>query len=226
MGEAASIAHARGALLVVIFTEAVSLGLLEPPRDADIVAAQAARVVSRRAPTPGELAALDFAWRVCKHVKSNAIVVATGTEVLGVGAGQMSRVDSVRLAIHKAGVRAFPNLVPDNESAPGAAISREAAVFLGEIQAVLRRTTVFAYPARVRFHFVLGGALRHPAILVLWGTAVKTMSTFSAIRSKATSRRLSRRVATRASSSAQAAGFVHSGPMGSARPAATRAYRS
>jgi phosphoribosylaminoimidazolecarboxamide formyltransferase/IMP cyclohydrolase len=49
------------------------------------------------------LRSLLFANLVCKHVKSNAIVIATGTRVLGVGAGQMSRVDSVRLAIQKSG---------------------------------------------------------------------------------------------------------------------------
>jgi phosphoribosylaminoimidazolecarboxamide formyltransferase/IMP cyclohydrolase len=63
------------------------------------------KVVTKAQPTPQQVAALLFAARVAKHVKSNAIVVATGTEVLGVGAGQMSRVDAVRLAIHKAGVR-------------------------------------------------------------------------------------------------------------------------
>jgi phosphoribosylaminoimidazolecarboxamide formyltransferase/IMP cyclohydrolase len=50
-----------------------------------------------------QAAALLFANKVCKHVKSNAIVLARGSRVLGVGAGQMSRVDAVRLAIHKAG---------------------------------------------------------------------------------------------------------------------------
>jgi phosphoribosylaminoimidazolecarboxamide formyltransferase / IMP cyclohydrolase len=58
-------------------------------------------VASKRAPTPAELADLDFAWRVCKHVKSNAIVFAAGGRTLGIGAGQMARVDSVRLAIAK-----------------------------------------------------------------------------------------------------------------------------
>jgi phosphoribosylaminoimidazolecarboxamide formyltransferase/IMP cyclohydrolase len=46
---------------------------------------------------------LDFAWRVCKHVKSNAIVLASNSQVVGVGAGQMSRVDSVLISIRKAG---------------------------------------------------------------------------------------------------------------------------
>jgi len=59
-------------------------------------------VVSKRAPTAAELAALDFAWRVGKHVKSNAIVFCTDGMTLGVGAGQMSRVDSARIASIKA----------------------------------------------------------------------------------------------------------------------------
>jgi phosphoribosylaminoimidazolecarboxamide formyltransferase/IMP cyclohydrolase len=64
------------------------------------------QVVTRRAPTPDELASLEFAWRVCKHVKSNAIVLARGQVTVGVGAGQMSRVVSVQLACEKAGDRA------------------------------------------------------------------------------------------------------------------------
>ncbi|MEO8798205.1 MAG: bifunctional phosphoribosylaminoimidazolecarboxamide formyltransferase/IMP cyclohydrolase, partial [Polyangiaceae bacterium] len=68
------------------------------------------KIVSKRTPTEGELRALDFAWRVCKHVKSNAIVLAhaTGEDAVtvGVGAGQMSRVVSVQLACEKAGAKA------------------------------------------------------------------------------------------------------------------------
>jgi phosphoribosylaminoimidazolecarboxamide formyltransferase/IMP cyclohydrolase len=61
------------------------------------------RVATQRAPTPDEREELEFAWRVCRHVKSNAIVLAKGHAVVGVGAGQMSRVDSARLAVAKAG---------------------------------------------------------------------------------------------------------------------------
>jgi phosphoribosylaminoimidazolecarboxamide formyltransferase / IMP cyclohydrolase len=61
--------------------------------------------VTKRPATPAELADLAFAWKVCKHVKSNAIVLAKDGMVLGVGAGQMSRVDSVQIAIRKAGER-------------------------------------------------------------------------------------------------------------------------
>ncbi|MFN3286345.1 MAG: bifunctional phosphoribosylaminoimidazolecarboxamide formyltransferase/IMP cyclohydrolase, partial [bacterium] len=64
------------------------------------------RVVTTRQPTEEEWQDLAFAWTVCKHAKSNAIVLARGREVVGVGAGQMSRVDSVRMAVWKAGDRA------------------------------------------------------------------------------------------------------------------------
>jgi len=61
------------------------------------------RLVTDREPTATERAALVFAWDVCRHVKSNAIVLARGQATVGVGAGQMSRVDAVELAIRKAG---------------------------------------------------------------------------------------------------------------------------
>ncbi len=63
-------------------------------------------MATQRAPSPEELAALSFAWQVCKHVKSNAIVLAQGQQLVGVGAGQMSRVQSVLIARDKAGERA------------------------------------------------------------------------------------------------------------------------
>jgi phosphoribosylaminoimidazolecarboxamide formyltransferase / IMP cyclohydrolase len=63
-------------------------------------------VVTQRPPTREERAALGFAWRVCQAVKSNAIVLALGRQLVGVGAGQMSRLDSVRIAVAKAGAKA------------------------------------------------------------------------------------------------------------------------
>ena len=60
------------------------------------------RVVTERAPTEAEWASLRFAWRVCKHVKSNAIVYASADQLVGVGAGQMSRVDAARIAVQRA----------------------------------------------------------------------------------------------------------------------------
>jgi phosphoribosylaminoimidazolecarboxamide formyltransferase/IMP cyclohydrolase len=80
----------------------VSGGVLVQDQDAARADLDRARVVTRRAPTPEERQALAFAWRVAKHVKSNAIVLARADRTVGIGAGQMSRVDSVRLAVTKA----------------------------------------------------------------------------------------------------------------------------
>ena len=80
----------------------VAGGLLVQSRDTAIASARDAKVVSERQPTEEELVALDFAWRVGKHVKSNAIVLARAGQTVGIGAGQMSRVDSVKLAVGKA----------------------------------------------------------------------------------------------------------------------------
>jgi phosphoribosylaminoimidazolecarboxamide formyltransferase/IMP cyclohydrolase len=77
-------------------------GLLLQDRDTGVLDIRRSKVVTKRAPTEEEYRALDFAWRVVKHVKSNAIVYATHDQLVGVGAGQMSRVDSVRIARMKA----------------------------------------------------------------------------------------------------------------------------
>ena len=76
-------------------------GFLAQSRDSGRVAEADLRVVTKRAPTPAETADLLFAFRVCKHVKSNAIVYAKGGATVGIGAGQMSRVDSARIAAWK-----------------------------------------------------------------------------------------------------------------------------
>ncbi len=77
-------------------------GLLLQDRDLGRVNLADAKVVTRRKPDDRELQALEFAWRIVKYVKSNAVVYATANRLVGVGAGQMSRVDSSRLAILKA----------------------------------------------------------------------------------------------------------------------------
>src|SRR5207237_5207090 len=61
------------------------------------------KVVSKRQPTAEEWTALRFAWRVCAHVKSNAVIFTGADRTLAVGAGQMSRVDAVKVAVMKAG---------------------------------------------------------------------------------------------------------------------------
>jgi phosphoribosylaminoimidazolecarboxamide formyltransferase/IMP cyclohydrolase len=76
-------------------------GMLVQDRDADLEERDAMQVVSERRPTEAEWEEMLFAWRVCKHVRSNAIVLSKGLASVGIGAGQMSRVDSVRIAIEK-----------------------------------------------------------------------------------------------------------------------------
>jgi len=78
-------------------------GALVQAVDTGMVDVAAAKVVTRRAPTDAERADLAFAWRVAKHTKSNAIVFASGGATVAIGAGQMSRVDSVRICERKAG---------------------------------------------------------------------------------------------------------------------------
>jgi phosphoribosylaminoimidazolecarboxamide formyltransferase / IMP cyclohydrolase len=80
-------------------------GLLVQTRDGAADDFSNAKVVSKRAPAAAELADLKFAWVVAKHVKSNAIVLVKDSRVVGVGAGQMSRVDSTHMAVRKAGER-------------------------------------------------------------------------------------------------------------------------
>ncbi len=80
----------------------VAGGFLVQDRDNGMIARQDLRVVSRRAPSDAELDDLLFAWKVAKHVKSNAIVYVRDQATVGVGAGQMSRVDSTRIAAQKA----------------------------------------------------------------------------------------------------------------------------
>ncbi len=77
-------------------------GLLVQEADLTDLDPAALKVVSRRAPTEAEMQALRFAWRVAKHAKSNAIVLTTADQVVGVGAGQMNRVDSARIAVMRA----------------------------------------------------------------------------------------------------------------------------
>lgn len=77
-------------------------GALMQEADTAHEAASDFKVVSKVQPTPAQLAALEFGQTVVKHVKSNAIVVTTANQTLGVGAGQMNRIDSVKIAIDKA----------------------------------------------------------------------------------------------------------------------------
>ncbi len=78
-------------------------GVLVQDRDRTLGNVREFKVVTKREPTPEEWASLMFGWKVGKHVKSNSIVYSRGEQTLGVGAGQMARVDSSRIAVWKAG---------------------------------------------------------------------------------------------------------------------------
>ena len=83
-------------------------GLLLQDRDLGNIDLEEAKVVTNRKPTADEMEALKFAWKIVKYVKSNAIVYANKDQLLGIGAGQMSRVDSSKIAIMKAGNAELP----------------------------------------------------------------------------------------------------------------------
>ena len=84
-----------------VVVRSVAGGFLAQTRDSGRIMPDALKVVTKRAPTPAEMADLIFAFRVAKHVKSNAIVYAKDQSTVGIGAGQMSRVDSARIAATK-----------------------------------------------------------------------------------------------------------------------------
>jgi phosphoribosylaminoimidazolecarboxamide formyltransferase/IMP cyclohydrolase len=86
--------------------KAIAGGFLVQASDDVVADVSQWQVVTERQPTSGELAELLFAWKVCKHVKSNAIVVTSDRTTLGVGAGQMNRVGSVKIALEQAGEKA------------------------------------------------------------------------------------------------------------------------
>ena len=93
-------------------------GLLVQDRDHSSEDLAAAKIATKRAPSASELTDLCFAWLVCKHVKSNAIVLAKNGMLVGVGAGQMSRVDSVHMAVRKAGDRSTGSVMASDAFFP------------------------------------------------------------------------------------------------------------
>jgi phosphoribosylaminoimidazolecarboxamide formyltransferase/IMP cyclohydrolase len=104
---------------------AVSGGFLAQTRDNANVDEMDLRVVTKRAPNEMEWRDLKFAFRVAKHVKSNAIVYATGGATVGIGAGQMSRIDSARIAAMKAAEAARAAGLPES-LAKGSVVASDA----------------------------------------------------------------------------------------------------
>ncbi|MFB2552948.1 bifunctional phosphoribosylaminoimidazolecarboxamide formyltransferase/IMP cyclohydrolase [Ensifer soli] len=135
----------------------VAGGLLVQTRDNGMVEDVDLTVVTRRAPTPDELRDMTFAFKVAKHVKSNAVVYAKDGQTVGIGAGQMSRVDSVRIAAIKA-EDAARALGLEKPLTIGSAVASEAFVPFadGLVTAVAAGATAVIQP---------GGSLRDPEVI-------------------------------------------------------------
>ncbi|RKU26076.1 bifunctional phosphoribosylaminoimidazolecarboxamide formyltransferase/inosine monophosphate cyclohydrolase [Candidatus Poribacteria bacterium] len=93
-------------------------GVLVQEQDAHNIDKSDLNVVTKREPTEQELQSLLFAWKACKHVKSNCILLAQGTHTVGIGAGQMSRVDAAIIAVRKAGEKANDSVLASDAFFP------------------------------------------------------------------------------------------------------------
>ncbi len=146
---------------VVVTVRSVAGGALLQSADTGLVDVRTAKVVTRRAPTAAELEDLGFAWAVAKHVKSNAIVFARAGVTVGIGAGQMSRVDSVTICERKAGA-----------ALPGAAVASDAFFPFRDGVDVLARagaTAVVQPGGSVRDEEVIAAADEHGLAMVFTG---------------------------------------------------------
>ncbi|MCY2959121.1 MAG: bifunctional phosphoribosylaminoimidazolecarboxamide formyltransferase/IMP cyclohydrolase [Planctomycetota bacterium] len=136
-------------------------GFLLQERDLAAAGEGDCKVATRRKPTSDELTSLLFAEKVAKHVKSNAIVIAKGTRVLGVGAGQMSRVDSVHMAVRKSGERVVGAVLASDAFFPFAD---------GPELAIQAGVTAFLQPGgSLRDAEVVAACDRHAAAMVFTG---------------------------------------------------------
>ncbi len=137
-------------------------GFLWQMRDAEFQCIRDVRVVTSRMPTDAEYVAMDLAWRACHYVKSNAIVFANDTGTIAVGAGQMSRVDSVKLAVMKAQLPLKGSVVASDAFFPFAD-GLEAAAAAGA-------TAVIQPGGSVRDEEVIAAANQHNMAMVFTGT--------------------------------------------------------
>ena len=131
----------------------VSGGLLVQDFDDITTDVRKCKVVTKRKPTEDELDALDFAWRVVKHVKSNAIAISTTDHILGIGAGQTSRVDSMNIALVKAGFG------KGNKNLPGAIVVASDAFF------PFRDSIDLAFDAGITAIIQPGGSIRDDEVI-------------------------------------------------------------
>ncbi len=108
----------KNSLHPLLTLRSVTGGLLIQDSDVKKITQQDLKVVSKMQPTPQEIKAMLFGWKVVKHLKSNAIVLVKENRTIGIGAGQMSRVDSVKIAIDKASTEAFGTIMASDAFFP------------------------------------------------------------------------------------------------------------
>ncbi|MCX5704946.1 MAG: bifunctional phosphoribosylaminoimidazolecarboxamide formyltransferase/IMP cyclohydrolase [Candidatus Omnitrophica bacterium] len=139
----------------------VSGGLLLQNKDLDILNMNELKVVTKKKPTKSEMACLIFAWKVAKHVKSNAIILCRGTKTVGIGAGQMSRVDSVFISTRKAGKLAAGSVMASDAFFPKEDAIQLAAKY--KIKAIIQPGGSIADEAIIKM------ADKHKIVMVLTG---------------------------------------------------------
>ena len=129
--ETGPLATAQRRVTATMQVRNVTGGVLVQDADVHELGPDALKVVTQRAPTDAEITSLLFAWKACKHVKSNCILLAQGTQSVGIGAGQMSRVDSTIIAVRKAGEKAKGSVLASDAYFPfpdGVEIAGEAGI--------------------------------------------------------------------------------------------------
>jgi phosphoribosylaminoimidazolecarboxamide formyltransferase/IMP cyclohydrolase len=150
----------------------VAGGLLVQSRDNAVIDAMKLTAVTRRAPTAAEYLDLCFAFRVVKHVKSNAIVYAKDRATVGIGAGQMSRVDAARIAARKAGDTARDAGLPEPPTMGSVVASDAFFPFADGLLAAIEAgaTAVIQPGGSVRDNEVIKAADDHGIAMVFTGT--------------------------------------------------------
>ena len=129
--EVGALATAQRSVPATMQIRNITGGVLIQDPDVHELSVDDLKVVTSRAPSEAEIESLLFAWKACKHVKSNCILLANGTQSVGIGAGQMSRVDAAIIAIRKAGEKAKGSVLASDAYFPfpdGVEITGEAGI--------------------------------------------------------------------------------------------------
>jgi phosphoribosylaminoimidazolecarboxamide formyltransferase/IMP cyclohydrolase len=170
--------HAAGSELAF---HQVDGGVLVQDRDSSTEDREDMEVVSARRPTDAEWQAMLFAWRVCRHVRSDAVVLARDGATVGLGAGQMSRVDAVRIALEKAALSS-PGEAGPGQAGPGEAGGKpDGAVLASDASFAFIDAPELALAAGITAIIQPGGSVRDPEVIAAADRAGAAM-VFTALR--------------------------------------------